>query len=87
MSPLTTWILGIFLFVLIILMISISANKFQEMINFPHDQNTKGPGSIHPNHMKPHHHNNNIGGDPRTWTPKEQPHLIGGDPRTWSPMK
>jgi hypothetical protein len=30
MSPLTMWILGIFLFVLIILMISIGANKIQE---------------------------------------------------------
>jgi len=81
MSPLTMWILGIFLFVLIILMISIGANKIQERIQFPNDRNTKGPGSIHPHHM---HKQHNIGGDPATWSPT---HNIGGDPNTWSPMK
>lgn len=81
MSPLTMWILGIFLFVLIILMISIGANHVQEMIKFPNNRNTKGPGSIHPHHR---HQKHNIGGDPATWSPT---HNIGGDPATWSPMK
>jgi hypothetical protein len=69
------WILGIFLFVLIILMISIGANKIPHHMHKQH--NIGGdPATWSPTH--------NIGGDPATWSPT---HNIGGDPNTWSPMK